>query len=645
MAIVKMRLVNIISDKEHLDEVLLRFTRLDNFHPELASKIVENVHAIKTLNDENPYPEVITILNEAMMVMGIKPNIKENAKQIDIASIKNNISDIQTRYNELSDAKQEINKVIAEYESAIKQLKNLEDTDISLDELFNAKYLKVRFGCLPLGSEDKIKYYTDRPFVFKKFNSDNSYCWCMYITTPRFEGEVDNIFSSLYFERVRIPEFVHGVPSRAEETIQEEIEANKLHLKTIDERINSLVDKAKEELSNYASSLKFHNETFEARKYVVCLGERFSITGFVAKNEVQELKNKFADLQNVEIEDRPAHSDKRLTPPTKLRNRWFARPFQLFVEMYGMPSYEDFDPTLFVALSYSLLFGIMFGDLGQGLLLIILSAILYKVTHLELAAVGVRIGMFSAFFGFWYGSFFGNEEILTPIFTNGLHMIDKPIEVLDSNFIMPLLITTLVIGAVLLVSSMVLNTYLSIKHHAKCELWCSSNGLAGLVFYLAILCGAGLLIGFNINVMNPIYIGLLIVVPILLMFFKEPIGNILMKQKAFPNGVGAFVTESFFEMFEVMLTFITNTMSFLRVAGFVLSHAGMMLVVMTLSEMVGGAGSIIVIILGNLFVMGMEGMIVGIQVLRLEFYELFSRYYTGEGKPFISLKAMELEEN
>ncbi|MEG0823909.1 MAG: V-type ATP synthase subunit I, partial [Erysipelotrichaceae bacterium] len=119
MAIVKMRLVNIISDKEHLDEVLLRFTRLDNFHPELASKIVENVHAIKTLNDENPYPEVITILNEAMMVMGIKPNIKENAKQIDIASIKNNISDIQTRYNELSDAKQEINKVIAEYESAI----------------------------------------------------------------------------------------------------------------------------------------------------------------------------------------------------------------------------------------------------------------------------------------------------------------------------------------------------------------------------------------------------------------------------------------------------------------------------------------------------------------------------------------------
>ena len=78
---------------------------------------------------------------------------------------------------------------------------------------------------------------------------------------------------------------------------------------------------------------------------------------------------------------------------------------------------------------------------------------------------------------------------------------------------------------------------------------------------------------------------------------------------------------------------ITNSMSYLRVGGFVLSHAGMMLVVMTLVEMTGNAG-ILVMIFGNLFVMCLEGLIVGIQALRLEYYEMFSRYYTGGGREF-----------
>jgi len=105
----------------------------------------------------------------------------------------------------------------------------------------------------------------------------------------------------------------------------------------------------------------------------------------------------------------------------------------------------------------------------------------------------------------------------------------------------------------------------------------------------------------------------------------------------FPNGFGGFFVEGFFELFEIILSYVTNTMSFLRVGGFVLSHAGMMLVVTSLMAMVGGAGSIIVFIGGNLFVMALEGMIVGIQVLRLEFYEMFSRYYEGNGIAFDAL--------
>ena len=136
-----------------------------------------------------------------------------------------------------------------------------------------------------------------------------------------------------------------------------------------------------------------------------------------------------------------------------------------------------------------------------------------------------------------------------------------------------------------------------------------------------------------------VYVICLIILPLFFIFLKEPlIRKFEEDEKMFPNGFGAFFVEGFFELFEVVLSFITNTMSFLRVGGFVLSHAGMMLVVYTLAEMVGGVGEIIVIIFGNVFVMCLEGLIVGIQVLRLEFYEMFSRYYEGNGVPFKSIK-------
>ena len=99
--------------------------------------------------------------------------------------------------------------------------------------------------------------------------------------------------------------------------------------------------------------------------------------------------------------------------------------------------------------------------------------------------------------------------------------------------------------------------------------------------------------------------------------------------------VGTFIIEGVIELFETCLTYLTNTMSFLRIGGFILSHAGLMLVVNVLADMTGGGvGYILVQVLGNAFVTGVEGFLVGIQVLRLEFYELFSRFFKGGGKPF-----------
>ena len=115
------------------------------------------------------------------------------------------------------------------------------------------------------------------------------------------------------------------------------------------------------------------------------------------------------------------------------------------------------------------------------------------------------------------------------------------------------------------------------------------------------------------------------------------------KADVMPKEKGMFVVQTIFELFEVLLSYFSNTISFVRVGAFAVSHAAMMEVVLMLAGAEAGSPNWIVVILGNLFVCGMEGLIVGIQVLRLEYYEMFSRFYKGTGREFIPFRKIEKE--
>jgi len=200
---------------------------------------------------------------------------------------------------------------------------------------------------------------------------------------------------------------------------------------------------------------------------------------------------------------------------------------------------------------------------------------------------------------------------------------------------MPLLLSAISLGAFLILTSILINVINQLRKKNIGEALFSQNGLAGFIFYGSMVFGAALQVGFGIKVANPVTIGLLVIVPLVSILFNVPLKNLINKLAVTPHeGWGGYMTESAFELFEVMLSFVTNTMSFLRVGGFVLSHAGMMVVVMTLKQMTGNAG-FVVLILGNILVMALEGLIVGIQTLRLEYYEMFSRYFEGGGKKYV----------
>ncbi|HHX76399.1 MAG TPA: V-type ATP synthase subunit I, partial [Acholeplasmataceae bacterium] len=302
-----------------------------------------------------------------------------------------------------------------------------------------------------------------------------------------------------------------------------------------------------------------------------------------------------------------------------------------YVEMYGIPTYGGVDPTNLMAITYTLLFGMMFGDLGQGLLLSLIGFLLGKFKNWTLGPIISRIGMSGAFFGLIYGEFFGNQEFLKPLY-EWLGISWLPFHAMDSANTMTLVLLAVGFGALLLLLSIGVGTFYKFKQKHYAQAVCSPNGLAGFIFYGYVLVAIlGLMILGIPGLLSIIPMICFIVIPVILMFLQEPIERKFHGEKMFPDGIGGFLTEGIFELFEIILSFVTNTLSFLRVAGFVLVHAGLMMVVNSLA---GDGSNIVVLILGNLFVMGLEGLLVSIQVLRLEFYEMFSRYYDGDGIVF-----------
>lgn len=628
MAISRLDLVSINFDKYRYNEVLLKLFSHEDFHPELASKFIDSVTGLSVYNQDNLYEEIIVRLTDAANKYNFKlEELSVDKNQINVLRVKEYLDDLLLDVERIDAVRVQLDEMIVENQEAVIQLRHVADIDVDFDDLFSCKYLQVRFGKLPVSNISKLNYYESLPFVFKAFHEDHQYIWCMYITTPGDAPEVDNIFSSLYFERIRIPAFVHGSPELAIAEIEEEARVAKEHSDDLKKRITQLFENNREQLNEIYTIAKHLNDVYVMQKYVVVIGEKLSVNGFVSANTAQKFKADFETIENVTVDIKPANSDVRLSPPTLLKSNWFSRPFRMFVEMYGVPKYNDVDPTMLVALTYTLLFGIMFGDVGQGAILSIVGFIAHKKFGLELGAVGIRLGISSALFGFVFGSVFGNEEILVPIF-----------HAMSPENTMTLLIAAICLGIVLIIISMSFNVVLNFKKKNLGEAILSQNGICGLVFYISVL---GIVINMfsGLGFVNMFYIIGLIVIPLVFIFLKEPlIRKFEEHETMFPNGFGAFFVEGFFELFEVVLSFITNTMSFLRVGGFVLSHAGMMLVVYTLAQMVGGVGEYIVIIFGNIFVMCLEGLIVGIQVLRLEFYEMFSRYYEGNGIPFRTIK-------
>ncbi|MBR1422566.1 MAG: ATPase [Ruminococcus sp.] len=647
MAIEKMSLVSITGDMEELDDALQKCCDSGFFHIEPAFSGGEGRGHL--LNEKNEYEAILKRLSQFVTYVGLTPvetdHSSLSAKSPDELSAM--CDELENELAALKDKKQEDDQRISELSAAQIQIEHLKGMNSDFQQLFSCKYVSVRIGRLPIDNYSKLEYYNEN-FFFVPFETSENFCWEMYFCPESEKELIDDLFRSMYFERIMLPRYVSGNADEALARINDELKELKASSAETDKKISDFRNSREKELQVLFSKVRFLSDSFELRRNVGAINGRignraFMIKGFIPKKREDKFSELFKQLETTTVTYMPADADASCTPPTMLKNNFLTRPFTMMVEMYGLPEYDGINPTAFVALTYTLLFGIMFGDLGQGLVLFLGSILLNKKLGAKAAGMVRRVGLSSMVFGTLYGSFFGYEELLDPVFENlGIDFL--PLKVFrQTNFI---LITAVGIGIALIVISMLLNIYAGFKKKDYEKAIFGCNGICGLIFYSSVIVGVVGSIMFDMKIMSTPFVICLIVIPLICIFCRVPFAaavkykKLQLSEDGEKMTIGNFIVENFFEMFEFVLSYVSNTMSFLRVGGFVLSHAGMMLVVMTLMDGASAVAQPIVLVIGNLFVMAMEGMIVAIQIIRLEFYEMFSRFYDGGGKPFepISLK-------
>ena len=641
MAVERMVMLSVVGRLENMEDILfevLQSGTLDmvDAMTQLSENsniysLEDNVEMVVDLNNLAPFP----INND------VRQRTQDAKKLVDYFNIDNlNLSDfdrnadILTSYQELMDRLGPMQK---EYDDILKRLENIamfeenlalfENVDVDLSKIKDLKYFSTRFGRLEKSARVRLKssYENLLALIFHtgSFEDEEVYM----ITYPNeVSEEIDRVLKSLHWIDVPILDYAKGTPRETLQEFREEEEALHRRLREIEEERDQIYNDDRDKVRKILAHILFLGRVEEAKEKMAVSKKYFLMTGWTDEAGIEEVRRrteKYPDVVlTVQEEDTAA---KGITPPTKLSNPKFFKPFELLVRMYGIPQYNEIDPTVFVGITYLLLFGAMFGDVGQGLIFILIGWLVSKKKQKDMGGLLMRMGGASTIFGFLYGSVFGNEEIIDALWMRPFQNIDQVLAI------------AIGFGVVLLVLAYGMNFANAIKNKDIARGLFGEHGLFGFLVFAMLL----LMILDVAGVVTVVPMGVavaILILSILLMVFKKPIMARIQKTDVqYEGGKSGYFIESSFSMIELLISTLSGIVSFIRVGAFAINHVGLFMAFHTMAQMAPhNIGGVIILILGNILIIGLEGLIVFIQGLRLEYYELFSRYYSGSGREFKS---------
>jgi len=619
----------------HMINALVRVNSIDFFLPPTEKNIeaLEEEPFLKLYSTKRDLAKDERVVKLLLNLFDIRPQLKKEylIQNYDYDDFMKQLSEIHARFRSTADEIEEKSRLIDKKKEYINNLKYLSMLQLDISRLIDMKYLVFRLIRISRENYAKLKKnYENIPAVILKMAVEGRNVIMASITPVTLEETLYKIFSSLNYTILPIPKEPRGTLEEVTEQLTTSIAEDQKLIESLKKSLEDYRLKHMDELKKGYSRLEMEKKIEELKSEIAMGDKLFFMFGFVPDSNVSELKSElekqFGNELIILIDD-VKKSSLGIAPPTKLNNMKLFSPFETLVKMYGTPAYREKDPTVFFGLTYMILFGAMFGDVGQGFILFfsgLMLEIRWKMTNL--GGILSRIGLSSIVFGFLYGSVFGSEEILPAL-------VIRPMSNINDT-----LIAAVVFGIILLLSSYIYGIINSSREKNLAEGLFGRNGLIGLIFYVLLLFTIYQVFVIHCNILPVIVFimaGLL-----LLMLFKQPLsGRFFHSGKSTRELSANDYIEEGFGIIETLLSMLSNTISFLRVGAFALNHVGLYLAFATLAGMMSTSwGNWTVLIVGNIVILTLEALIVFIQALRLEYYELFTKYYRGDGIEYTPAK-------
>jgi len=435
------------------------------------------------------------------------------------------------------------------------------------------------------------------------------------------EGELAAVLRAAGFQRLPIPPELTSEPDRLREELarrRSEITEERAALQT---QLSDWASTIRSQLQDTQGVLLLAEPFVTLDPSIRSAGDLAYLAGWVPARSVEALQRQLGQALAgpFALESRDPRNEERPLVPSVPPRSSLLRPFTTLIKQYGIPQYGEIDPTPLFAVTFLLMFGMMFGDIGHGAV-IALAAFLARRRLPRLYLFGILAGIFSVGFGILFGSVFGSEQLLPAAWMSPLH---DPILMLK---------VALGWGIGFIVVACMLGIYNRVATGDLVGALFAHHGLVNLLFYLALLAGGYQLArgdGFGGVPALAVSLSLLALAVFEWRHLSAPVGERLLVVSI--------------QTLETVIVYLSNTLSFLRVSAFSLNHVALSLAVLTLAEGVGTDwGHWITLAVGNMFIVVLEGGIVIIQVMRLEYYEGFSRYFSGDGHEFRPLRLRQL---
>ncbi len=540
-----------------------------------------------------------------------------------------------------------INDLINESGALVQQAARLElypFRRIRLDELKDLHHLYMATGRLaPRALGEAALALEDRALLLHDYDESQKQERVLVLSSRRSRWAVESALKKAGFEPEELPAEFDGSPDEETERVRGRLNAIRRAVEEHRQRVLELGQRHGGRLSALHAQLSEALSVARAQQQFGKAARIYCISGWMPRSAEADARRRVADASGdtgiVEVlapkeDERVRRGEAKV--PVKFPSSRALRPFQKLVTAYGPPRYEEIEPSLFLALSFVLMFGMMFGDVGQGL--VILAVGMYLLRSARPAVRRLRdtgylllfCGASAMAFGVLYDSFFGREEIISRLPGLRRLVIVHPLQ-----NVMVLFKTAVVVGVILISAGVLINIVNKFRAGHYFEGIFDKFGIIGIIFYWGSL-GLGLKAAMA-NRIHGYEVWLLIVLPLALLFLHKPLEGIIRRRKHLieEDWLG-FLLGASIEVMETLTTFLGNTVSFVRLAGFALAHAALCMAVYSLADMLRDVpGSTLlggsIILVGNVFVILLEGLVVTIQGIRLEYYEFFSKFFSGDG--------------